>query len=487
MQYDAIVIGSGIGGLTAAGRLARRGLRVLVLERHSVVGGYCSTFRRGRFIFDAAVHAIGGCEHDDLIGQWLKELEIDGKISFFNLDPFFRVVVQDEYVDLPANLELLGRTLIEIAGLQDAEKIKRMIECIRMTGRILMDDSHNPLERARVLQDKGALSWAAFLQQWQFHCSKVMPLMQALCIYAGLEPQRLSTAFMATVLCSYDRGAYYPAGGTQNFADTLAAAIRKWGGEVRCRVTVDRIIIQSGQVRGVKLGTGEELSSNIVISNADAVQTFTALIDQENIPGPFRRRREKLEVAVSGVALYLGVQEGDWNPPTHETFYLPDWAPITAETFYYRPGAGVPILSICAPTISDSSLAPEGSHVICALACCRADEIEAIRTERGKAFITQDMLQHVERLIPNISASIRYQETATPRTMERFTKNSMGALYGWAKSVDQPAGGIGPRTPFEGLYLAGHWTPGVHGIYGAFRSGCSSADTVLKDLNLSQG
>jgi phytoene dehydrogenase-like protein len=485
-DYDVIVIGAGVGGLAAAGLLAHAGRRVLVLERHAVVGGCCSTFRRAHFIFDAAVHAIGGCRSDDIIGSWMETLNVEQAIEFIPLEPFYTVRIGQEALAVPASLDELGVLLRSLAP-QEAAGIARFIETVKILGQGLLDQSvPTPvsLRHMELLSQIVRMSWLAFLEA-HFSSRRLLTLMTALCVYAGLDASSVSALFMASVLYSYHRGAYYPRGSTQRFADTLALAVRQHGGEILRRATVSRILVDAAGVRGARFIHKRELYevyAPVIISNADAYKTLGELIEPEWLPKGLLRRVQGLERSVSALCLYLAVDGRRLALDAHETFYLPSWNPLTAERFYYQPTAAsaeLPGMALCIPTLTDRSLAPAEHHVVSLVALARATEVEALRDRHGKSFIETRLLQYAETLLPGVTRQIRYKELATPRTVERYTNNSAGAIYGWAKSVQQWPLKLGPATPLKGLFLAGHWTGGGHGVYGAFRSGVTAARAVL--------
>ena len=478
-DYDVIVIGAGVGGLAAAGSLARAGYRVLVLERRSVVGGCCSTFRRGHFVFDVAVHVIGGCAPDDLIGRWLDDLGVGDEIQLHRLASVYTVDVAGEKIELPANLDELAETLCRVSP-SDAAAINRLVEEIRTLGRGMLEGSD---QRKRIVwQQTERVSWNEFLSE-RLRSVKPVLLLNSLCIYAGMEPERLSAASMISTLSTYDRGAYYPGGSSQQFAETLAKGVRRWGGEIRRKAAVERVLLKDGAVAGVRLVKGETITAPVVISNADGTKTFLEMIGAEHLPATFRGEVGQLERSMSAVCLYAGLREGEWEAPAHETVYFPRWAPLTADGFYYVPGRTDPHPGalVSAPTVTDPSLAPAGCHVVSIMIPVDAQAVEAVRTERGKGFIEDDLLGLMERLIPGSTSCIKYLETATPHTIERYTNNSGGSIYGWAKSSSQRwNNSAGPITPIPGLYLAGHWTPRAHGVYGSFYSGYATARALIE-------
>lgn len=487
-EYDAIIIGAGISGLTVAGLLSRHGFRVLVLERHTIVGGCCSTFRRAKFIFDAAVHTMSGWAPGDVVHSWFTELEAVDEIQFARLDPFYCVAVGQERIMVPANLDELGHLLCTLSP-GDSSAVATFIQDMKTHGFMALEgalDIDSSLARnpgsGMALGRVSWTSWADYLAG-RFQDPRLEIILHALAFYLGLDPDNASALIMCAMFCCYHGGAFYPLGSTQRFVDTMAMLIRRWGGTIRRRSEVQRILYnKQGRAQGVRLANGEEITARFVVSCADMTRTLTEWTDRELVPPSILRKLRHLEPSSSAMLLYLAVREGGWSLPNHETFFLPGWKPLTADNFYYRSlgQENGPILSITAPSFSDPSLAPPGHHVVSMMCVTRAADVEKIREEQGKAALTADMLAHCERLVPGLTKNIIYKELATARTIERYTRNHQGSASGWAKNTTHWLNAIKPQEVLPGLYVAGHWTRGAYGVYDTFVSGTAAARTIIQ-------
>src|SRR5262249_23258217 len=185
----------------------------------------------------------------------------------------------------------------------------------------------------------------------------------------------------------------------------------------------------------------------------------------------------RLEPSVSAFVVYAAA-ELDFVAlgATHETFVYETWDhdDAYASTLAGRPGWW----SATVPTIADPSLAPAGVHLLVLTALVPYGAWRAWRAE--KKLYLERMLVAAETRFPGLRKNLRFAEGGTPRTLERYTRNSDGAIYGWALGPDQ----IGPgrpanATPLPGLYLAGHWAQPGGGVYGVVTSGVSAARAAL--------
>ncbi|MBD3922207.1 NAD(P)/FAD-dependent oxidoreductase [Paenibacillus sp. PR3] len=481
--YDAIIIGSGLAGLTAAALLAQDGAKVLVLEQHYIVGGCASTFRRGKFLFDAAVHLIGGCEQGGEIYSIYEKLGLLDQIGFIESKPMCHISLGQSQYEIPANLYQLSSNM-ENWFPEDKQAIREtMEEIIQLGGAILRGDYEDDEQiTQRVLELKN-VSFAEYLNNRFSHPHASMVL-GSLHPYIGVPTKQLSVLYMMSTMASYHGGAYYTRGSSQKLADVLKDYIQSQNGVVRIKRRVEKIICSEGKVQGVIDHKGNQYNSSIIISNADLKTTLFKLLGEEYLPPSYNKRINRMVPSYSAVILYAAIQnDGALIDFPHEQFILPDNELDSEQKYLFDPlnNETDPGISVCCPSTLDSGLAPEGYSVLSFMAMCDAAVVERVREEKGKSFVHEKFLDLLENKLPGIRKRLVIQEFATPRTIERYTSNHNGSIYGWMKSADQRwTSDIGPRTPVQGLYLAGHWTRNAHGVYGVMKSGKTTANHIIK-------
>ena len=487
--YDAIVVGSGIGGLTTAALLARAGRSVLVVERHDRPGGYAHAFRRGRFHIDSAVHMVGGCDPErgpegGLIGRLLELLEVGDRCQFEPIDPVYRAVYPGLTIDAPSGLEAFTATHAELFPAAATGLRELLGHCVEVRSELArFSELSNPLD---VLRDPDALprlraygrSTLAQVARQSIGDPGLRAVIGTLWPYLGLPPDRVSFLYWATMLLSYvDDGAYYCKGTFQRLADALAFSIKRAGGELLLRSTVRRVQVQGGRACGIVLENGQRISAPVIVSNADVMQTATELVGERDMPHGYLRSLERMERSTSAFVVYAATELDLVRlGARHETFVFQDWDHATA---YERTQAGNPDwITITVPTLSDPDLAPPGQHLLVLTTLLPYAASKDWRAAKPRW--TERLLEIAARQYPGLLGSLTFVEAATPRTMERYTRNTEGAIYGWALGPNQ----IGPqrtacRSPLPGLHLAGHWTQPGGGVYGVTSSGLNCAREIL--------
>jgi phytoene dehydrogenase-like protein len=512
VTYDAIVIGSGLGGLSAGAHLAANGRRVLVCEQYDVAGGCSQTFRRKReWQFDVGLHYVGGVHTGD-IGSVLRGLGLDGRLQWNEMDPdgFDTLRFPRHEIRVPKGWD---RYTDRIAAAFPAEEqqVRRCLGTLEAIG--------GQLRRAGVPKSKldylryplrapSVVAWGmrplADLFDHHHLSQEARAVIGAQSGDYATPPSRTPVALHAGLIDHYlDEGAYYLHGGGQMLAAHLLDVIHTHGGRVRTRAHVEEIVVREGRVRGVRLKGGEQLEAGVVVSTADIKQTFLALLDPSAVSPRFRERVAGFRMATPLFCVYLGLDR-DLRGAMPNTNY---WCHPTydAEDAYARAAAGElaldPTVYLTSATVKDPGCtrhAPAGCSTL-ELMTWATPSPEAWGVDPGslpsgysrgeryrerKALVAERMIDVAEEVLGDVRGHIRWQEAATPLTQTRYTLSTDGSSYGIELATDQTGPRRpSPRTPIGGLYLAGASARRGHGIVGALMGGRDAAAEVLgRDL-----
>ncbi len=489
-RYDVIVIGSGVGGLTAASLLAKSGKSVLVIEAHDRPGGYAHGFNRKRYHFDSGVHLTSGCgkhgyQGGQVIYKVITSLGITDQIEFIPVNPFSQACYPDFTARLPTSIDGFVGTLGQYFP-DEAQGLKNLVDlCLQITEEVAKADE--------VMADSGFFSQIeaklpAFNQYRKFTLTevcqgfindpKLLSLFATNWPYLGLPPSQVSFVYWATMLIGYlVDGAYYCKGGFQKYADGLVHGLLKNKGDIVFKTWVKKIEIEKQTVKGIITDSGQRIGADAVISNADMRQTVTDLVGIEFFPKRYLQRLDRMRHSLSIFAVYIAT-----DLPIHELGFAQEafcyQSEDHEENFATIEQGELSFISITIPTLTDSSLAPAGEHVLMITTLLPYQKREIWK--QLKPVVVEQMLDRAECYIPGLKEHLLFVDAGSPETMRRYTQNHQGAAYGWDVTPDQIGPGrISNRSPVSGLYYAGHWTTPGGGVYGVSVSGMQTAQQVL--------
>jgi phytoene dehydrogenase-like protein len=510
--WDAVVIGSGLGGLACAAYLCAAGRRTLVLEAHYVAGGSSQVFRRSRrgrhYEFDVGIHYIGECGQEGSITRMLRGCGLGDRVRFRPLDPdgYTTLVFPDLTFRVPAGWDRYRARLLDTFP-AEAEPLGAVVDIFREIAGTFRQLSSRDRPSAEVFATAQAfLTWGVRPVTELFRAYGLSQRAQAVLLgeqgdYA-VPPSRTAVALAAGLTDHYMRGAFYPEGGGQVIAARLVEAIRAYGGAVRTKAAVRRVRIEGGRAVGVTLADGEAIDAPVVVSNADLKRTVTRLVGEQHFGADTVDRVRAFRMSLPLFVVYLGV-DVDYVAQGRPNSNLMVWGSYDIERIYAALEAGqmpdedfvyITIASLKDPT--NPRLAPPGYSNLQIMTLVPPDygvfhvDPEGAESwsyhrdpeyKRRKEALTERLLSAAERFLPDLRAHVDWREAATPATLERYTHATGGTSYGIELAFDQMGPlRLGPATEIPGLYLCGASAPSGHGIGGVLRGGVAAASAVLE-------
>jgi len=495
-DYDAIIIGAGLGGLSAGAILARNNRRVLVLEQSDLVGGCCSTFTHYGYMFDmgaSIVMALGTMEKVfNKLGTRLEE-----EVELINCDPIYNCIFRDgSKLKVYQNIERTADEILAISPV-DKDNFFRFMERFKQFMDGGGDDFFTtPLnsfaDMARLFINRPVMAqfFPYFIKTYQdimhqyFADERIRASMSYQAFYAGHSPD-LAPGIFALLPYLEHQGMYYPCGGMIAIPQALCRVGEHYGMEVRLKSLVTRIILDDyNQVRGVMLADGTLITSNVVVSDINARLLYMDLIGEKNLPLMMKFGIKSYETSLSAPMVYLGL---DYKPPleAHHTL-IPLSLSDMNDAYWnrYRKGS-IPDQQfglVCWPTVSDPSLAPEGHHILNLILMGPYRLKDADWDDEKPRFIDKSIKLLDDLIIPGVAEHVKVKEMASPLDYERKLRLPEGAIYGLqedlpAQAVFRPAS---KSKFFKGLYLAGASTHPGGGVPTTMGSGMIAAEQVLR-------
>lgn len=454
VDFDAIVVGSGIGGLACAALLARRQWKVLVLEQHFQVGGFCSSFRRAGFTFTSGVEDVNGLEEGGSMARLLKALDMK-KEDLFVLNSR-RYVVGGKQIDLDGTKEGTIRGLSE-AFPEERDAIVRFLE-----------EAEKAIHKdPETLQRWGSVTYQQKLDEF-FRNPELKAFFCSLLGYIGVKADKVkAVAVLGACLSYFIIGGYYPKGGPQHLADALRDYVVGHKGTVLTRKRADEVLVSDGEVTGVRVGD-HIYSSPIVVGNVNAKTLFTQMIAASKISQAYVQAIETLPMSTSLCMVQVGTDLDLSGTPTLVQNLDPE--------------------NRCHCVIgsnADHSLAPKGMSTIAFLRYGNIRTTPQRGTQEYEKFkeeIAKQTLERAEKIFPHLREHIikGAVDVSTPRTFERYTSMPEGAVYGFDQAQEKRFPHF--KTPIRGLYLASASAASGAGISAVTKAGIICAGDMTGEV-----
>jgi len=499
-NYDAVIIGAGMGGLSCGTLLAKKGLRVLICERSSKPGGYCVNFKRNGFTFAPAVHYLNEFGPHGQMEEAFRLLGLPPEIEFCPQDPQRRIITPYFHLTLSTDIDQFEGDLIRLfpkerlsipAYIEEWKRLVKIIEDLPLKSLEVIS-----LKEKLHLLYKGMLKGPQIFRYRGKTGQEVLdsffkdPLLKYLLSFGARKGASILTCASPIMWAIKGNFYYVKDKGVEALPQLFLRQYKAYGGEIFFNTLVEKIVIEKGQAHGVRIEAGEEIRSGYVISNGDSRLTFQSLIGNDLLPDRFVRKLQEKEVSAPIFTLYAGVDLDLAQMGFDGT--LVHYYPAMRKNPWEEKGIkGFDIekekMAIRMDSIKNPMLAPTGRHTV-AVAAFAPYELftDGAKISPRYAEIKEEMAQKIigiaEKVIPGLSSHIMVRDASTPLTCERETLNMQGATMGWYLSAKEFSRIRSQKTPIAHLYQAGHWTFPGGGIPMVILSGINAAQLIFKSM-----
>ncbi|MDX2002482.1 MAG: NAD(P)/FAD-dependent oxidoreductase [Chitinophagales bacterium] len=506
-QYDAIIIGSGMGALTTAALLSKQGKKVLVLERHYTAGGFTHMFKRNDYEWDVGVHYVGEVMDKRTALAIMFDYITDGKLEWADMGEVYdRIIFGDKEYQLVKGKERLRQQLKDyFPAPADQTAIDQYFALLDASAKsaqgFFMDKALPKLVSGLIggfmkrpfykFSDKTTLQTLQEITQNK----ELIGLLTSQYGDYGMEPSRGSFSIHAMVAKHYLKGGAYPVGGCTSIAACIEPIIEKAGGKIYTNAEVAEILVKDNKAIGVKMKDGKEIHAPMVISSAGVHNTFERLLPLEvATKNGLLSTIANVKPSAAHISLYIGLKHTaeELNLPKANYWIYPSYDhDENMRRFLADDSAPFPVVYISFPSAKDPDFGNRypGKATIEIITFAPFEKFaqwDGTRwKKRGEDYeaykenIAQKLLQHLYEREPQVKDKIDFYELSTPLSTKHFVNYQHGEIYGLEHTPERfRLKNLRPQTPIKNLYLTGQDIVTV-GIGGALFSGVLTASAIM--------
>lgn len=503
-QYDAIVIGAGNGGLSAAVQLLNSGKTCLVCERHNLPGGFATSFVRGRFEFEASLHefnGIGTPENPGSTQKLFKDLGVADKIEWIQLKDAYHLLSRQEEYDfsMPFGLEAFAEASEKLmpGGRAHMERLYSLASQIRSAMDYLSVSKGKP--DPKVLQEK----YPDYLNCGSYSVSEGLDAMGfpqiikdnicAYWCYLGADCNNMSFLHYINMFYSYiSGGAVIPKYRSHELSLAFETRIRELGGDVWYNAEVTKILTDAnGHVSGIQLKDGTEVAVRHVVANCSPHVVYGQLMDPAAVPERALKLTNSRKLAGRGFTVFLGLDRSpdELGILDHNYFVYDTCDSVrqykTMESFQDNAVQATVCLNRADPNCS-----PAGTTILYMTTLFTSDIWSTVKVEDYYAMknkVAASMIKRFEEATgTSIHDHIEEIAIATPETYARYCGHPQGTIYGYES---QYRDGLMPRIMMveedhfvPGLRIGGGFGERLLGFPSSYKSGANEAQRTLRDM-----
>ena len=504
-QYDVILIGSGLGCLSAAAILSKEGKKCLVLERHYTAGGYTHIFKRKDYEWDVGIHYIGQMGKDSSFSKRLFDYITDKQLEWADMGEVYdRIVIGDQVYDFVKGVEnLKGKLKSHFPN--EAEAIDTYIDLVfeanKTSRKFFMEKALPPL-LSKVSGGFLKKNFYKFSDQTTLEVLRGITQNEQLIKVLtgqygdyGLPPAQSSFAMHALLVRHYFSGGFFPVGGSGRVVETIDPVIEAAGGTILINAEVDEVLIEKNRAMGVRMADGKEFRAETIISGAGVVNTWTKLLPKETIQKhKLDQHLQKVNPSVAHICLYIGLNgsPSELNlPKANYWIYPKDLSHDESIARYAKDiNQEFPVVYISFPAAKDPDWERRfpGKSTIDIITMIPYEIFEKWENtrwkKRGEEYdalkenLARRLLEALYKQVPQTRGKVDLYELSTPLTTRHFVNYGKGEIYGIDHTPERfRQTFLRPHTPIKGFYLTGQDILTV-GIGGALASGLLTASAI---------